>query len=42
MELTDFDIASSIKQNVVTLDISVDNALGVQVLQSTACLVEGW
>jgi hypothetical protein len=36
--LTDLDIATGIKKNVVTLDITVDNILCVQVFQATASL----
>ena len=32
--LTDLDIATGIKKNVVTLDITVDNLLGMEVCES--------
>ena len=38
--LTDLDITTSIQENVVALDISVDNVLRVQVLQTAACLLQ--
>jgi hypothetical protein len=37
--LTDFNISTSIQQDIVTLDVTVDDALGVEVLQATASLV---
>src|SRR5688572_11349336 len=36
--LTNFDIAAGIQQDVVTLDVTVNNALGMEMLQATACL----
>ena len=36
--LTDLNIATGIKKNVVTLDVAVDNVLCVQVLEATASL----
>jgi hypothetical protein len=36
--LTDLDIATGIKKNVVTLDITVDNVLCVQMFEATASL----
>jgi hypothetical protein len=42
--LTDLDIATGIKKNVVTLDITVNNVLCVQVFKATASLsnVNSW
>jgi hypothetical protein len=37
--LTDLDVTTSIKKNVVTLDITVDDGLVVQVLKPTASLL---
>lgn len=36
--LTDLDVATAIKKNVVTLDITVDNVLVVEVLETLASL----
>lgn len=36
--LTDLDISTSIKKNVVTLDVSVNDVLLMQVFKALACL----
>lgn len=36
--LTDLDVATSIEQNIVTLDVSVNDILVVQVLETLASL----
>ena len=35
---TQFDVAFHRKQNVVRLDVSVDNTLGMEMLQAIKCL----
>ena len=37
-ELTDFNITTGIEQNIVTLDITMDNALCMKMLESATSL----
>jgi hypothetical protein len=39
VRFTDLNVTTSIEQNVVTLDVTVDNGLVVQMLKPTASLV---
>lgn len=39
-DLTDFDIATSVEEDVIALDIPMDDVLAMQMCQALACLDE--